>query len=192
MTARIEIIRNFLDPASCQALAEWALENEATALGEGHFKVGAWQNRRTSRSIPKDRYTLPPLAYQIRDRIHALFPEPRPRIAHNGGKDGVIIVATYPGGDTVDHLDPQPVPGVDLLRANIVVQSAESEGGLYVGGEQVDIGQGDLHLYAVCQHTHGVRTVGGSRPRIIWLFSFCVNGADWDAGRIQIKPPPAG
>ena len=40
-------------------------------------------------------------------------------IAHNGGKDGVVIFTTYPGGNSVDHLDPQPVPGVDVLAPTL-------------------------------------------------------------------------
>lgn len=186
----IEIFRNFASPAECLELAQWAVDHQDTVLLEPQLKEGSWQHRRTSRNTEKN-YTFPPVAYQLQNRIRALLPNPSPQTAPNGGKDGIIVISTNPHGNSADHIDPEPVPGVSVLRGNIIVQPAEAGGVLQVGGRALDIGVGDLHFYLVSRHRHSVSTIGGTRPRIIWLYGFCVNGDDWDSGRIPLRTPAA-
>lgn len=159
-----------------------------TVLLDPPLKGSGEQQRRTSRHCKTD-YSLPPLAYALQERIRSVLPSPPPPIAPNGGKHGMIIISIGPGAEMPEHVDPEPVPGISILRGNIIVQAAERGGVQSVCGHTLDIGVGDLHLYLVTRHRHRVSTVEGTQTRIIWLNGFCVDGDDWESGRMVLRSP---
>lgn len=180
---RIELFPSFASSDDCAALAAWSLENLGGPLQQGAMQVGRWRNRFTTRMCAEP-ISFPPQAYRLRDRIWGMFDQPGPPPMPNGN-GGIVVICHQPGSDTAEHLDISPVEGRDVLRCNIVVQDSGAGGALTVGERKVAMGEGDLHCYVATRHRHAVSLVEGRRPRVIWLFSFCIDGEAWDAGRIS-------
>lgn len=182
---RIEIHRGFALPDECFELADWALDNVGGVLQQATMKAGHWRNRYTTRMC-EQRISFPDSAYRLRNRIWRLLPKPGLLPLANGN-GGMTVICHQPGSDTADHIDQSGHVGTDILRCNIIVKEPEAGGLLTVGGQRVTIGQGDLHCYVASRHRHSVSLVEGDRPRVIWLFSFRIDGDAWDAGRIPFR-----
>jgi hypothetical protein len=154
---------------------------------------GRWGYGQRLTTRQQTSFVIPDVARQIFARVRALYDWPegsRPEPTAQG--DGIILVATLPGGDTYAHSDPTPLEGFDVIRLNILIQQAESGGELWLKDEQGQnthwpIEERELHVYAASVHIHAVTTVHGQRPRYILLLSMCCPQGLWDANRIPLK-----
>lgn len=184
----------FISEAERQELVRWF---DANLLPGGTLKPGlsrrrwGYGQRLTTRQLTA--FAIPDVARQIFARVRALYDWPdgsRPEPTAQG--DGIILVATLPGGDTYAHRDPTPLEGIDVIRLNILIQQADTGGELWVKDEQGQdthwsIEERDLHAYAASAHIHAVTAVQGQRPRFILLLSMCCPQGLWDANRIPLK-----
>lgn len=91
-------------------------------------------------------------------------------LIYGHGSDGVVVSVTFPGGDVYEHKDPRSLEGLSTFRCNILTQSAESGGKLYINGIFREINVGDLHCYYASEESHYVTEVQGNSPRILWMF----------------------
>lgn len=184
----------FISEAERQELVRWFDANVSPGgvlkpgLSRGRWGYG---QRLTTRQ--QTAFDIPDVAREIFARVRALYDWPngaRPEPTAQG--DGLILVATLPGGDTYAHRDPTPLEGFDVIRLNILIQEAEAGGELWLKDEYGQntywpIEERELHAYAASAHIHAVTTVQGQRPRYILLLSMCCPHGLWDAQRIPLK-----
>jgi len=187
---RIDIYPNLVTPDECRQLADWANTAATNNWLDAGITSGSQKYstklRRTSRFYG-DRFTHPPLALEIQERIrHALGIETNPYITGHG-RDGIVINYTYANGSVYEHKDPRSVDGLATLRCNLLVQAPESGGGLYIEDKLYPITQGSVHCYLVSEHKHRVETVFGETPRILWMFGAHVQAEDWNNYKIRMK-----
>lgn len=184
----------FISEAERQELVRWFDANvQPSGLLKPCLSRGRWGYGERLTTRQQTSFAIPDEARQIFERVRALYHWPdgsRPEPTAQG--NGVILVATLPGGDTYAHRDPTPLEGFDVVRLNILIQQAQAGGELWLKGEQdLDthwpIKERELHGYAASAHIHAVTTVLGQRPRYILLLSMCCPTGLWDAHRIPLK-----
>lgn len=171
----ILIIKNFLSEKECTALNTWVdLGVQNSWLDKGLcMPAGTWTEtkRLTSRPYGK-RFDYSSEVYAVQDKItKTLKIEDLQKSAVGGGKNGIVVSYTLNGGDVYKHIDPKE-GDLEVLRCNILSKAAESGGELYIGGDKIDIGVGDLHCYLPSTVEHYVTEVKGQTPRTLWMFGY--------------------
>ena len=178
----VTIIPNFITEEECDTLNSWVKK----AIDLKWFDCGVttnntvYQDRLTTRMYGNRFEQYDDLAYKIRDRIRTTLDIPNlPISIFGGGKHGIVVSNTLPGGDVYLHSDPKE-GNIEVLRCNIITQSAESGAVLTVADKIYDVNSGDLHCYLASKYLHKVSTVGGNRSRILWMFGFQISDIDWE------------
>jgi hypothetical protein len=95
-----------------------------------------------------------------------------------GGRDGAVVSYTLSGGDVYKHTDPME-GNLHVLRCNVMTQAADAGAELFIGGEKIDVGVGDLHCYLPSDVEHYVTTAEGDTPRIMWMFGYQISKEDF-------------
>lgn len=186
----------FISETERQELVRWFDENvKASGALKPGLSRGQWGygGRLTTRQ--QTTFDLPEVARTIFARVRGLYAWPQgclPEPTAQG--EGIILVATLPGGDTYAHRDPTPRAGFDVIRLNILIQQAQAGGQLWLKHENgqdhhCPIRERELHAYAASAHVHAVTTVHGPRPRYILLLSMCCQQGMWDEHRIVLATP---
>lgn len=183
---RIEVIKGFLPDSECRLLAEWAKLGVKSGWVSTGFSRGARTDERLTTRVYGDKFTTPPEILAISERVRAFCGVSEYPLIDGHGRDGIVVSYTKPGGDVYKHRDPKAEDGTPTLRCNIMVQSHESGGTLFVDGPQVDVGVGDLHCYLVSEHEHWVTPTAGTTPRIMYMFGAHVPAEDWNSGKIKV------
>jgi len=182
MRDKVTIIPNFITPDECDILNRWtkkAVDLKWLDFGITNNQV-VYQSRLTTRMYGHRFDKYPDLAYTIRDQIRAaLNIFDLPISTNGGGREGIVVSSTLPGGDVYQHVDGKE-GDLELLRCNIISQAAESGAELTVADKFYDVQCGDLHCYLASKHLHKVSMVSGSRPRTLWMFGFQINESDWE------------
>jgi hypothetical protein len=169
------IIKNFLDPQSCNQLNDWVklgVENKWLDAGL-NAKTITWDcaNRLTTR-VYADRFDYSSEVYAVQTRItEFLNIQDLPKSVVGGGKNGIVVSYVLPSGDVHKHQDPMEET-LHVLRCNVVTQAADAGGDLIVDGQKIDVAVGDLHCYLASDVEHHVTTVEGNAPRILWMFGY--------------------
>ena len=181
----VEIFRNFLTQEECEELSRIALKGvEEKWIGPstnsliGYFlrRYGlfTYKKRLTSRPYMKGK-KYPKYVIETSDKIRSFMGiQDYPLILgyknFQHGSEGIVASVTYPGGDVTEHCDLRAENDWVTYRCNVMTQSPDSGGILYVDGNEVDINVGDLHCYYPSEHSHFVTKVTGETPRILWMF----------------------
>jgi len=181
------IVREFASPEETHKLNLFV--DEGVPLG--HLDKGisrgrlGYDNRLTTR-LYGDRFVYPDIVHSVFSRItDRLRLHDLKKSVAGGGRDGVVVSCTYPGGDVYAHSDPKEDEGkLDVLRCNILTQAADSGGLLQVGGVPIKLEVGDLHCYLASDVVHSVSVVEGETPRILWMFGYQISKSDWNL-RVQ-------
>lgn len=194
MSVKVAVVRNYLDTNSCESLNEWVLDAVAQGkIGRGITtpEGGHWsdparivsQHRFTSRMY-SDNYEYPTLVTDIFSRIKTELNLNNAIVSANGGRGGIVVSCTYPGGDVYKHTDPKEGPSVSLLRVNILSKAADAGGIIHVEDSTYELQQGDMMAYLVDEYEHYVEPVEGDNPRIMWMFGLLLPKHLWEAGVI--------
>lgn len=169
--------RQFLDPATCGALNAWVndgVNKKWLDVGMSRGSGWAYKDRLTTRNYGS-RFEYPALVHQVFDRITAsLGLHDTPKSVVGGGRDGVVVSYTLPGGDVYKHQDPME-GDFHVLRCNIMTQAADAGAELFIGGEKIKLGVGDLHCYLPSDVEHYVTPAEGNTPRIMWMFGYQIS-----------------
>tara|TARA_R100001086_G_scaffold229483_1_gene149386 strand:+ start:1782 stop:2300 length:519 start_codon:yes stop_codon:yes gene_type:complete len=165
-----KIIKNFISEKEQEELVEWIIDNKNNAnLFKDAEMPGS--NRVTTR-YSKD-FSFPHTAYKIQRRIinQLKFKDFKLPKYHQG------IVASYAGeNDTVGHhLDPQWYPPYETLHCNVLLQKPLKGGKPIIDKETIDLDERDLWCYYVSKVEHGSSKVIGKKPRLMYVFGFCIN-----------------
>jgi len=178
----VTIIPNFITEEECDVLNQWvkkAIESKWLDVGVTTNRVG-YSSRLTTRMYGHRFDKYPDLAYNIRNQIcAALDISDLPFSTNGGSKHGIVVSNTLPGGDVYLHSDPKE-GNIEVLRCNIITQSAKSGAKLTIDNNVYDIKCGDLHCYLASKYPHKVSTVEGNRSRVLWMFGFQISDSDWE------------
>lgn len=182
---RIAVKPGFFSAEDCASLSTVTLRGVvegwvSTGIGAGGLGT---TGRKTSRLYMKSK-AYPAVVGQCMDKILAFMGLTRYSLILGGhGADGAVTSITYKGDDVYPHCDPK-LPGLSILRCNVVTQASEAGGKLYVGGALVDVNVGDLHCYLASDYPHKVTSVTGDTPRILWMFGAQVPKDAWELKQI--------
>lgn len=167
----VQIFKNFLTSDECKILTDICfLGVKEGWVGPGISRENFnYQNRFTSRLYMKD-ITYPDFVIDIRNKIFKFMNISYYPLIVNHGSEGVVVSITYPGGDVYRHKDPRSDNNFAAFRCNVMTQSSNYGGNLYVDDQFIDIGVGDLHCYYASEQSHYVTEVEGDTSRVLWMF----------------------
>jgi len=175
------IIPNFLSEAECSQLNEWVflgVKNKWLDLGSSRSLGWEYKDRLTTRNYG-NRFEYPTLVYEVFDKITAVLGlHGTPKSVVGAGKNGAVVSCTFPQGDVYKHKDPME-GNLHVLRCNIMTQAADDGAELFIDGEKINIGVGDLHCYLPSDVEHYVTTAKGETPRIMWMFGYQISKNEW-------------
>jgi len=129
-------------------------------------------NRVTTRFTDKARFDFPVAAHRVRARVSAVLGfglEPTPAF-----KDGMVASYASPGDTCYSHKDPVWHGGFYTVHCNVILSAPEEGGELVVEGEQYNMPEGKFICYPVSEVVHETLLVKGNKPRLMWVFGFCV------------------
>ena len=168
------IVENFLSINDCNKLNEWVdlgVQNKWLDKGVNRGSSWVYEKRLTTRPYA-ERFDYSADVYDIQKKISKFLNiEDLLKSVYGGGKDGIVVSCTFPGGDVYPHSDPRE-GNLEVLRCNVLTRAADDGGNLYVGGNKIDINVGDLHCYLPSTIEHYVTEVKGQTPRVLWMFGY--------------------
>lgn len=168
------IFKNFVEKDECDELNQWVelgVKNKYLDCGISRNSGWEYKQRLTTRNYG-DRFNYPSVVFNIFNRItNFLNLHHLEKSVVGGGKDGVVVTYTLPGGDAYKHTDPMEGDN-HVLRCNVMTQAADDGAELFVGGRKIDVAVGDLHCYLPSYLPHYVTEVKGNTPRIMWMFGY--------------------
>jgi len=166
--------KNFLSLQECAQLNSWVEEGVDKKWLDTAFDrpTGFGYTKRLTTRAYGPRFEYPEVVYQISNMITDFLDlHSTPKSLAGGGKNGIIVSCTFPGGDLFSHTDGMD-DGLHVLRCNVMTQAADDGAELFIGGNKIDIEVGDLHCYLASAVEHGVTEVKGTTPRIMWMFGY--------------------
>jgi hypothetical protein len=178
------IIRNFASSEEIHKLNLFV--DEGISLGyldKGISRGNRGYDSRLTTRLYGDRFVYPNIVHSVFSRItDRLNLHDLKKSVAGGGRDGIVVSCTYPGGDVYAHQDPKEGEDgkLEVLRCNILTQAPDSGGLLQVGGVPITLKAGDLHCYLASDVIHSVSTVEGDTSRILWMFGYQINKIDWN------------
>jgi len=134
--------------------------------------------RVTTRYTNSDVFEFPSVAYEVRERVAQ-------ELGFNGAalpyfKDGMVASYALPGDDCYEHLDPRWHNGLFTVHCNVIVLSPEQGGELLACGKTYEMPQGKFICYPVSELAHATSLIVGNKPRLMWVFGFCVTPQAFD------------
>lgn len=194
-SSELIIVRGFLGQGEADALN--AFVDQGVPLG--HLDKGIDKGRRgyaarVTTRLYGDRFVYPDVVQSVFSRItDRLRLHDLKKSAAGGGRDGVVVSCTLPGGNVYAHQDPKEDDGkLEVLRCNILTRAAESGGLLQVVGFPINLEVGDLHCYLASNVSHSVSTVEGGASRVLWMFGYQISKADWTLRVQELSEEAAG
>lgn len=186
---RVEVVKNFATVPECAELNNWVKKGiQEKWLGFGISRGDHYYAGRLTSRMYGDRSNNPSVALAIQQRVCEYFGLSQHKTATlSGGNDGVVVSTTFAGGDVYEHRDPREQAPLSTLRCNLLTSAATNGCELYVVGNKVDFGEGDLVCYLVTDWPHRVTENLGEKPRNLWMFGWYVPFDDWESGRIGVQ-----
>lgn len=174
---RVDVLEDIITEDERLELKEFVLSN-LDQFHDGLHQSSLRIKTRVSNRLSGDKIKYPPLVYTIQKRIQETLPNHEIEQFH--GKDGLVVSVTYDSGDVYAHIDPRSSPTLHTLRCNILVNSPESGGEIYVGGKEFELKERSMMKYLVTKHHHFVKKVIGKEPRILFMYGFLIEEHDWE------------
>jgi hypothetical protein len=181
---RLEITFNFITQDECNLLNAWVYEGVDKGWLDSGICTGRTTTKRLTSRLYGHRFNYPKEVIELATRIRQFVGVSDYPVIQEHGKNGVVVSYIKPGGDVYKHKDPKHL-GLLALRCNIMTQTAEEGGELFVNGNKVPIKTGDLHCYLASDFEHYVTEVKGDTPRILWMFGAYVPKEHWENGEIK-------
>jgi hypothetical protein len=168
------IFKNFIEKYECDQLNQWVelgVKNKYLDYGTNRGSGWEYKKRLTNRAYG-NRFEYPEIVYRLFKKITDFLElQHLKKSSLGGGKNGVVVSYTLPGGDVYEHIDKMEFSH-HVLRCNIITQAADDGAELFVGGKNIDVAVGDLHCYLASSLPHYVTEVKGNTPRILWMFGY--------------------
>jgi hypothetical protein len=179
---RIEVIKNYLTPEECLQLTDLTDYGKANNL----LTLGTQTTVRYTSRIHPELYQYPQFVNDISNRIREYCGVSSYPLILGQGRNGIVTNYTPPTGDVKAHTDARSDDGLAALRCNVVTRQADAGGVLFIGGQEIPLGAGDLHCYLVSEYEHYVTVVTGITVRVNWIFGAYVPAEAWESGQIVV------
>ncbi len=158
-----------LSSGEIRELLSWILNAENSGL----FADAMMGGKRTTTRIKKcGSFAFPDAAIQLRQRIAKVlgFPEfPAPEF-----NQGMVASYAFPGDTCFSHTDPRWHDGLWTVHCNVILSAPEKGGDLLVNGKHYGMPLGQPICYPVSELAHETLEVLGVKPRVMWVFGYCV------------------
>lgn len=172
-------IKNFISKESSKILSDWILNNSDKSFFKDANMRG---NRKTTRYSTSENFSYPNEALEIRKKIinkfnlyenekHALYPP---------FKNGILASFAENNDTCYLHKDPIWIKNYETLHCNIITQAPEEGGELVINEEKYTMKENELFCYRVSKNNHEVLKIKSKKPRLMWIFGFCVNEQQWN------------
>ena len=179
MMSKSFVLRNFLFQDNVRELNQWTLDNcHQEFFEDANMDPDNPGTRFTTRFPNEDvapDIQYPNAAHIVRQRIINYFDldgyKGPPSYSH-----GIVNGIGYSGGRIEEHIDPTYYPNTKTVHFNAITQQADRGGHTIIGGvEYNDLDATDLLIYQVSEVHHEVTVTEGNKPRILWVFGFCLD-----------------
>lgn len=168
MTVRFDLTENFITEDERLEFVKWF---DDSLKNDENFTVGSrTKGRMNTRDVGKTNkpVNFPDVAYVIFDRISKKYKSTK-------GENGILAISIPNGFDTWPHID-----GDKRITFNIVIQSSEQGGELFLDGVERSTPEKALHCYNPFLHTHEVKEVRGSRNRYVMVYRLNFPFEEWE------------
>jgi len=171
-------IENFISKEDSSILSNWTLKNSHKSFFKDANMKG---NRKTTRYSTDEDFLYPPEALNIRKKIVDVLnlQENEENKIYPPFKDGIVASFAENNDTCFLHKDPIWVEGYETLHCNIITQAPEKGGELVINNHKYIMKEKELFCYLVSKSSHEVLKIESIRPRLMWVFGFCVNKKQW-------------
>jgi len=172
-------VNNFISKEDSKILSNWILNNSHKFFFKDANMGG---NRKTTRYGADENFSYPKEALDIRKKIINKFNLQENEI-HNiypPFKDGIVASFAEDNDTCYEHKDPAWINGYETLHCNIITQAPEEGGELVINTNKYTMKENELFCYRVSKHNHEVLKIKSKKPRLMWIFGFCINEKQWN------------
>ena len=170
-------LNNFISEEDSKILSNWILNNSHKSFFKNANMGG---NRKTTR-YRDENFSYPKEALNIRKKIinkfnlqeneiHSIYPP---------FKDGIVASFAEDNDTCYEHIDPVWVENYETLHCNIITQAPDQGGELIINKNKYIMKENELFCYQVSKNNHEVLKIKSKKPRLMWVFGFCVNKEQW-------------
>jgi hypothetical protein len=171
-------IPNFISLKEATILTDWVLANQ----NEDFFRYADMGGiRKTTRFSTDKHFDYPKESLEIRKQIISKFnlEENEKKNLYPPFKNGIVASCAYDTDTCYEHVDPEWHEGLDTLHCNIITQSPDEGGEVIVGGQKHHMVERELFCYRVSKIEHEVLKINTKKPRVMWVFGFCISEERW-------------
>jgi len=171
-------ISNFISLKEATILTDWVLINQ----DEDFFRYADMGGiRKTTRFSTDKHFDYPKESLEIRKQIISKFnlEENEKKNLYPPFKNGIVASCAYDTDTCYEHVDPEWHEGLDTLHCNIITQSPDEGGEVIVGGRKHHMVERELFCYRVSKIEHEVLKINTKKPRVMWVFGFCISEEQW-------------
>ena len=177
----MEVVRieNFISKKESKILSNWILNNSHQPFFKNANMGG---NRKTTRYSTNENFFYPEESLNIRKKIINKFNLQENEI-HNiypPFKNGIVASFAENNDTCYSHIDPIWKKNYETLHCNIVTQTPEEGGELIINKNKYIMKKNELFCYRVSKNNHEVLKIKSKKPRLMWIFGFCVNEKQWN------------
>ena len=180
----VKTVKNFLTEKEIKVLNDWTLN---------HYEEPYFMDPRMNKDDKQTRFTTrhaysrceeyrdykvkyPKEVYDVQKRLINYLKVKQNSIAPwPSFTDGICTTIAFPPGSCCKHTDPVYYQNTYTLHCNFVTQNPESGGITYVENVPHKFEESDLLMYITSHLEHEVTEISGNKPRILWVYGFCVS-----------------
>ena len=171
-------LNNFISEEDSKILSNWILNNSHKSFFKNANMGG---NRKTTRYSTDENFSYPKEALNIRKKIINKFnlQEKERHSIYPPFKDGIVASFAEDNDTCYEHIDPVWVENYETLHCNIITQAPDQGGELIINKNKYIMKENELFCYQVSKNNHEVLKIKSKKPRLMWVFGFCVNKEQW-------------
>jgi len=172
-------IENFISKKDSKILSKWILDNSHKSFFKSANMGG---NRKTTRYSTDENFLYPKEVLDIRKKIidKLNLQENEIKNIYPPFKDGIVASYAEDNDTCYEHTDPVWVEGYETLHCNIITQAPDQGGEVVINKNKYIMKENELFCYRVSKSSHKVLEVKSKKPRLMWIFGFCVNEEQWN------------
>lgn len=167
-----------LSDEDCDTLLRWVFDERNADCFLDAMMGG---KRATTRLSKSGAIHFPATAFRLRKQIaeSLMFPDlPLPGFSY-----GMAASYAFPGDTCFSHTDPRWHDGLWTVHCNVILSAPEAGGELIVDGVPHEMPVGQPICYPVSEVVHETLEIRGNKPRIMWVFGYCVTPDVYESSR---------
>ena len=171
-------IDNFISKENSKILSNWILDNSHKSFFKNANMGG---NRKTTRYSTDENFSYPEEALNVRKKIIDTFNLNKNEMdnIYPPFKNGIVASFAEDNDTCYEHIDPVWVENYETLHCNIITQAPDQGGELIINKNKYIMKENELFCYQVSKNNHEVLKIKSKKPRLMWVFGFCVNKEQW-------------